>query len=81
MRIPGARTFALAAALALVGAASARADRWKPADVQLALQVADAHWPASPCFGEHQTTWLRGADLDTLFTTRNGSAPATLATS
>lgn len=67
MRSLGVRALALAAALALVGAASASADRWKPTDVQLALRVADAHWPASSCFGEHHIAWLRGADLDTLF--------------
>lgn len=61
---------------ALAGAASARADRWKPRDVLLAMQVADAHWPSSPCFDAHQTRWLRGWELDALF---RGEDPSTTA--
>jgi hypothetical protein len=71
-----ATAVALAAALALVGAAPARADRWKAADVQLAMRVADAHWPASSCFGAHQIEWLRGGELDALFPGDNATTTA-----
>jgi hypothetical protein len=50
-----------------VAAAPAHADRWKSSDVQLAMRVADAHWPASACFQAHVIQWLRGWELDELF--------------
>ena len=60
------RILQLAVAVALVAPASANADRWRAADVQLALRVADAHWPASPCYEAHLIQWMRGDELDQL---------------
>jgi hypothetical protein len=61
------RALLLAVVVALATAGPADADRWRAADVQLALRVADAHWSTSPCFGGHVIQWLRGRELDAQF--------------
>lgn len=61
------RALLLAVVVALTATTSADADRWRAADVQLALRVADAHWPDSACFGAHVIQWLRGPELDAQF--------------
>jgi hypothetical protein len=50
---------ALVATAAL--SSSAQADVWTPAETTKAIAVADAHWPASPCHGREQITWIKTA--------------------
>jgi hypothetical protein len=58
------RSCVLAVFLACLLATPASADRWPASTVQRAIAVADSHWPGSPCYGQHQITWLTGAELD-----------------
>ena len=51
------RALVTALILCLALPATAAADRWRPGDVERAIAVADAHWPTSACFGNHQITW------------------------
>jgi hypothetical protein len=39
--------------------ATAQADLWTPAQTQKAIAVANAHWPASPCAGREQISWIK----------------------
>jgi hypothetical protein len=65
--------YAAAVLLAALATAAPASAQFTPGQLRTLLQVADSHFPNSPCYHQHELHWTTGAQLDQQFPALAGS--------